>query len=276
MRFSINTVAGVATWLLLTACALTLAQLTWMILPAQPLPAPRAATVSLANASVRAPKLSDIAALHLFGQPAAPAATQTQNSHAQAPETSLNLTLRGVFSSARQEEAFAIIAVASQPDRPFRIGDKISGAAVLHEVLADRIVLEHAGRYETLRLPRDRLATLTPSAPSPNSKNLGGKLQALRAEIRQNPQSIMQLAQLQPARVDGQLRGYRLLPRQHHELFTAAGLTSGDIITAVNGASVTDPAQFANITQQLTSARSLQLSVERPSGMSEIITLDIN
>lgn len=274
--------ARAARWLtalLVIAVAASLAQLTWRLVPAPPLaPAPPAATKAAAGMAA-APRLASLAALHLFGAPqAAPPAAAAQ---IDAPETSLNLTLRGLFATDRKEASFAIIAEGRGTELPYRVGSSLPGGAVVHDILADRVVLERSGRYETLRLPKDRLESTatTPAAPSRDTALAPAavtQLRELRESVKSNPQELMNLAELQPVVQDGQLRGYRIRPRRHMEIFRAAGLTPNDVVTAVNGIPVTDPAQFAALTAQLSSATTLQLSVERPNGQHEEITINLN
>lgn len=272
--------AAAARWttaLLVVALGISLARLTWLLVPVAELPRAPLATAKAASIAA-APRLDSVAAMHLFGAPQAalkPAAAQIN-----APETSLNLTLRGLFAAARKESAFAIIAEGAGNERPYRIGAKLGGGAVVHDILPDRVVLERSGRYETLRLPKERLELSTAAASPPGSTGLtptlSGQLRDLRESIKNNPQELLNLAELQPVMQGGQLRGYRVRPRRHLELFNAAGLTANDVVTAVNGIPVTDPAQFAALNAQLSSASSLRLSVERPNGVREDISLDLN
>lgn len=276
LRPDATVVARWTTVLLVVALGISLAQLTWRLVPAPALPPAPPAAVSAISVSA-APRLDTVAALHLFGTPQA--APQPAAAQINAPETSLNLTLRGLFAAARKEAAFAIIAEGAGNERPHRIGSKLSGGAVVHDILPDRVVLERSGRYETLRLPKERLE-LSTAAAAPGSVGLtpamSGHLRDLREAIKNNPQELLNLAELQPVMQGGQLRGYRVRPRRHLDLFSAAGLTANDIVTAVNGIPVTDPAQFAALNAQLSSASALRLSVERPNGVREDISLDLN
>lgn len=272
------TAARWVTALLLLAFSVSLAQLTWLLLPAPPLPAAPVAAIRPAADGAAAPRLDNIAALHLFGETATLA--QPAASQVNAPETSLNLTLRGLFAAARKEAAFAIIAEGRGDERHFRIGDKVAGGAQVHDILPDRVVLERAGRYETLRLPKERLEMAAPpvqtTGDAPFTPALGARLRELRDGLKNNPQELMKLAEMQPVVQNGQLRGYRIRPRRHLELFQAAGLTQNDIVTGVNGIPVTDPAQFGALSAQLSSAATLRLSVERQNGMADEIVIDLN
>ncbi len=275
LRFDAVAAARWTTALLVIALGASLAQLTWLLLPA-PAGSPAPVAAAAAGRAAASPRLESVAALNLFGTPEAAARPTAQ---INAPETSLNLTLRGLFAAARKEAAFAIIAEGAGNERHFRIGDKIAGGAVVQDILPDRVVLERAGRYETLRLPRERLDTGAQGAgraPSTLTPTMTGQLRELRDAMRGNPQELLNLAEMQPVVQDGRLRGYRIRPRRHEELFRAAGLSPNDVITGVNGIPVTDPAQFAALSAQLSNASTLLLSVERPNGARDEISIDLN
>ena len=88
---------------------------------------------------------------HLLGryQPKMTAAAS-----ANAPDTQMNLILKGVLAGGAKI-AFAIIAQGQGGAEDFYgIGDQVSGA-ILREVHADRVILERNGRFETLRLPEE-------------------------------------------------------------------------------------------------------------------------
>ncbi len=148
---------------LVSALAYSGAQLAWQVVPApEPLPVvalrPLQATEGdPAGAAPRA-SLAQVARLHLFGEadnsppPPAPVSVPEQ----KAPETRLNLTLRGVFASTVDEQSVALIAKGSAQEELFRIGQTVDGGAVLHKVHATYVVLLRGGREETLSLPQER------------------------------------------------------------------------------------------------------------------------
>lgn len=268
--------AGWLTVLLVIAIGASVAQLTWLLVPTAAAPVAPPPAPKIASGGT-APRLGSLAALHLFG---APTATTQSTAQINAPETSLNLTLRGLFATARKEAAFAIIADGGGNEIPYRIGDGVPGGAVVQDILADRVVLERAGSYETLRLPKERMEGMAPAVAPTSRPALApaavSQLRELRESVKNNPQEIMKLAEMQPVVQDGQLRGYRIRPRRHMETFTAAGLTPNDVVTAVNGIPVNDPTQFGTLSEQLSNANILQLSVERPNGQREEISINLN
>lgn len=81
---------------------------------------------------------------HLFGRAAGAGSL---------PETSLQLTLRAVFTATDPQAASAVIEAADGKAQVIRVGNSVSGGAVLKEVHANRVVIERDGALETLVFP---------------------------------------------------------------------------------------------------------------------------
>ncbi len=95
-----------------------------------------------------------IAASHLFGVPAPEHKPDPEN----APETRLRMSLIGLISSDDPRMARALIRVNSSPVKGYRVGEQIAGTdARLHRVENLRVLLERAGAFESLALPRTDL-----------------------------------------------------------------------------------------------------------------------
>jgi general secretion pathway protein C len=120
----------------------------------QPAPTPSDPSRSTAGARAIAPQVS-IAEFNLFGA--------TQNvpaiaaSAVDVPETKLNLTLEGVFTSDGKSGSTAIVADAKQPGELYHIGDTLPGKVILSAVYDDHIVIQRGTRYETLRFSEEAL-----------------------------------------------------------------------------------------------------------------------
>lgn len=273
------TAPSAARWFTLLATillAVSLAQLTWFLLPVRESSDIPRRPVQSAGPGPADARLANTPAIYLFGTTLQGTADQAPP---DAPDTSLNLTLRGIFAASRREEAHAIIASGADNEKHYAIGDAVTAGVRIHDILTDRVLLERNGRYETLRLPRERLASTQPNAhTATTSLDAAGKneLRNLRDALLKNPRELMNLGEIQTVVQNGQLRGYRIQPRRHQKLFAEAGLGSEDVITHLNGIPVTDPRQFAALAAQLGNATTLQLSVIRPSGSSEDISIDLN
>lgn len=270
--------------LLVVLLAYSLAQLTWRVWPApeQPEAPPRAVLPSAAQ--VQQPVGMQIADRHLFGVFQSDQAADT----GPPPETPLNLTLRGVFATEGQQNAYAIIADAQGKEEGYPLEAQLPGGAVLKEIHPDRVILTRGGRSEALNLPREALlsgpvaaasqgliqaAPLPAPPPAPQPAPAQGApaagpdnssvLRNYRAALKANPQSMAGLFPLEPVEAGGKLAGYRLLGGGDPALLGRFGLAAGDVVTAVNGVTLDSPAKASDALQNLSGARDLSLLVVR-------------
>lgn len=196
-------------------------------------------------------RLNSVSRLHLFGLSQGNAKASKVN----ITKTKLRLALKGVFASTNPLQAFAIIAQSvSAPGRTFKVGERLPSGAVLHEVRATEVILSRNGRLESLALPRKTLNNI-PIVTSRNStsrqrsvrtmpNNL--RLRKIRDTFKKSPQKFMEKARLEPviSRVDGSTEGYTF---NHNDplVMRSLGLQPSDVITAINGISITNNASGA-------------------------------
>ena len=217
-----------------------------------------------------------------------------------APETRLPLVLRGVLAASEAGLGQAVIELRNSQDL-YQVGDEIpvSGEVVLAKVLSNLIVLDNGGRYEILRLfdegqlvvPLTRLdaqpSTLGPAvmAPvdevsttasaegrgsSPAAADLGAQY---RERLYRDPQSLAEVVRVEAVREGTQLQGYRIHPGKAAQEFSALGFESGDLVTAINGLSLTDPANTMRLYQAMRSASEASFELQRKG---ESVTLNVN
>ncbi|MCF6337561.1 MAG: type II secretion system protein GspC [Gammaproteobacteria bacterium] len=279
--------------LLVVLLAQSLAQLTWQVLPSQssePLLLPRASFQS--NAKAAQPRASDINRIgqwHLFGEiqkvSSVPMAQMTE-----APDTRLNLQLHGLLASSDPAEARAIIADGKGVEEAYAIDQKLPGNAVLREIYADRVILEHRGRLETLRLPKDEIVSAMVSrTAAQNTSRARGRgitqagtadnaalLRQYRDALMSEPQTLMNLVNASPVtdRATGRLKGYRIRPGKDRKLLGRFGLKSGDVVTGVNGVALDNPIKALEIMRDLSTADSVTLDVER-NGVMESFAFQV-
>lgn len=253
-----------------------LAQLTWqLLLPAAPVTvALPAGTVAASAPAPTVDRGRELARLHLFGEAAA-TPEAVEEVPRDAPETRLRLTLRGLFAARDPRQALAIVAEPGGDEKAYRVGDALPGGAELSEIHADRIILSRAGRYETLRLPReealDGMAAAAPAGDAGLPEDPGQLLQHYRQALRENPQSLVSLVRPMPVQENGQLVGFRLLPGQDRAFLGKLGLRAGDIVTGINGQALDNPASGLQALQALQSATSVNLEIRRGQ---QTLTLD--
>ncbi|WP_175452508.1 type II secretion system protein GspC [Thiohalomonas denitrificans] len=264
------------TGVLVILLAYALAQGTWRLIPDPVLPESSVIrSGASAEASSTASGLEDVADLHLFGQPS----SQHQPVAAvpiDAPETRLNLILRGLFTADRPEDGAAIIADSQGNERFYLNGDQLPGGAQLKEVHADRVILARGGRFETLKLPKASESGISLDEVSGTGGAASGvrqlpELRSYREKILANPTSAFDLVKMRPVSENGRLKGYRVSPGKDRELFRKAGLRSGDVVTGINGMGLDDPARTQEVFKQLTSASQLNLVVERGGRQQHIV-----
>jgi len=202
-----------------------------------------------------------------------------------AKETRLALTLQGVVASTEQEKARAIIE-AKREQAQYAVGDELPIRGVkLAKILPDRVVLDNKGRYELLTLfdpsespiaasaparpvataPRSRPATSTAAATIDrrNDAELTRLAESYRQRLYENPQSLAQVVNIAPERNGSELIGYRVRPGRDSEQFSALGFKQNDIVTGVNGISLSDPSKAIEIYQAMKTANEATFEVLR-------------
>lgn len=102
------------------------------------------------------PALSQLAELHLLGY------NVSGQDISSLPKTTLELDIKGIFSSPSPQMGSAIIATKDGPDHVYIVGDTLPGGAVLLDVYEDCVILKRAGQLEVLNLPQNFLPTQKP------------------------------------------------------------------------------------------------------------------
>ncbi len=276
-----------------------LAKLTWRLIPAEAPPAPstpvpglNVSPTSSAPSHQRADP-AQLANLHLFGQ----AAPDNTESVANAPDTRLDLTLRGVLAADDEGAARAIIANPGGDEQVYTVGAATPGNATLKQIFLDRVILFSNGRNETLRLPKDDVAPGSGFGAEPSSFDLGvqGDVQiqdyatdqtssyepppqdygALRDQLVNNPETLQQQLGITPAAEQDKLIGLRINPPNGGQLAAQIGLKPDDVIVAVNGVRLNDPTRGVEAAQQLTQSSEVKLTVLR-NGKEQQLSINMN
>jgi general secretion pathway protein C len=71
------------------------------------------------------------------------------------PETNLRLTLRGVLAAEGEFPGSALVEDESRNTEAYLVGDTLPGNARLRTVLANRVIIERAGKLENLYFPEN-------------------------------------------------------------------------------------------------------------------------
>ncbi len=271
---------GVVPLLFCVLLAQQAAQLTWrLLLPPSPVttswrPTPLAVTNGQSN---NGPELQEILNIPLFGRYQAPIQSPSRLATITAPKTRLSLTLSGLVTSSEPTASMAIIAKGNQQESYF-IGNHIADTRVrLHQILADRVILDNEGTLEALYLDKEPAASrvVQPrSSEPPHKKPLNDELEQQGTELLANPTRLTELVNISPAQRDGGLVGYRITPGKSPELFNSVGLEPNDLAVSINGYDLTDNDQAMLMLAELPGLTEVSMMVERNGQLQQIfITL---
>jgi len=260
---------------LLIVMGVMAARLTWTLWVGPVKPSVTADRLSASAAKTTSPsalatRLADLAP---FGR----AERQAGASPEKGPVRTSHLALRleGVISGTGRP--LAIIRVGGQV-KVFQVGDRVTGNAYLHAIEPMRVLLENNGHLESVKLPRSQGNPLSGQPPTagilsggPSSGNLPPVQQFL-----DKPQKLLDYVSFMPVRRNGKVYGYRLRARSGQvNLLPRLGLSSGDIITRVNGKALSDPAVLAQVLPALRSGRPVRAQVMHDGKPTEV-TIDLS
>ena len=278
LRHIVARLPSITVILMLTLLAYTASQLIWLIMtPASDsmVKEPNILPPSNTRTEKKPNYAAEISGRHLFGK----AETQkADDKPIEAPETQLNLKLRGLYATSQEAKGYALIASGSSEEKLYGINDELPGNTKLSAVYPDRVILERGGQFETLFLLETKSTGsgkfTAPSRSSPSPAAMGRKLLAkkfgpdsevskMRKEILKNPAKLAELVNAVPAMEDGQFVGFRVITKKSHPVFKDLNIRSGDIITQVNGIDIDSPEKGLQVLQQLSTAQQVQVTLQR-------------
>ncbi len=279
--------------LLTVVLSLTLARLFWLVFAPGPQAAPASQTVLMRPAMQMsggdaAVDIAALKALYLFGNIDAQPAEQASQQAVEQPivlaaeETKLDLVLRGVVDSSEPDAARAIIARNNQQDI-YAPGDTlpVGNRVTLDRVLADRVILNNSGRYESLLLYEEGAAFESDTArQSPQTlRQRPRRAIQVPESVKQAlesgnvPGSINDVIKLTVAREGNQVIGYRVRPGRYRQLFDQLGFKAGDVVTHVNGLAVDDPSKAMSVYREVRTADAARFDLLRED---QVITLEVD
>jgi len=256
-----------ATWLLALALGVQAAMIVTNLAGADRAPAP--GMIAAASRAQRAPV--DIAAItntHLFG--VAPAAAGGNG--ANAPQTNMPLVLTGVIAANDPRGGLAILGPSIAATKVYAVGDNIAGGARLHAVYSDHVLLDRGGVIEALALPRQLAGSAPP--PSVYAAPTQAPMQRMRELVSRDPGIIGDIMRPEPVFAGGKQQGFRVYPGRDREAFVRLGLRPGDLVTAIDGTPLDDPARGEQILSTLGSSSEAHVTVLR-NGQQQDLTLDL-
>lgn len=171
--------------------------------------------------------------------------------------TSLLLTLFGVRSNEITGAGSAIIGSDDGVQASYLVGQEVQPGVKLHSVGFDHVTLENNGSLEKLYLdqsvPAEVIAPQAVTSASSPAIAASGDLQV-------NPQTLVASIGLAPRNEGGRVTGLVVSVTDNVSLVRSAGLIQGDIITKVNGKTVSSGNEIAS---QIRPGARLSLEIER-------------
>jgi general secretion pathway protein C len=255
-------------------------------------------TTGSARTGAETVDIDRMVAWHLFGKPGvaapsvAPVTPIAESSRAGiekgARETRLKLKLRGIVASSEDGLGHAIIE-AKTKQLVYAVGDKLPapGKVVLAKVMPRQVVLDNGGKYELLVLFEETaLDKAVGSTPAPNpqadasppvenraDEETTRLAQSYRERLYQNPQSLAEVVNVSAVREGSTLLGYRVSPGKDQEQFAQLGFKPGDLVTAVNGVSLDNPANTMVLYNNMRNAQEAVFDLQRED---QQLTLSVN
>ncbi len=277
----------------LAACALAGLLCIWLLVRVIWLLVPRgsdSAAAPVMPTATSATPAASVAQWHLFGNAqSVDLAARALN----APQTALKLVLHGTLALPDPKHGIAIIADEQNVEHGYNVGDTVAGSAKLAEVYTDHVVLSHDGVAESLLLPRPEersaapgaersvarapgtAASVPPGHASSTSNSNSARARSPGALVRSNAADLMRQVRFEPVFDGGRIAGARLSGSgAAAALMNQIGLKPTDMVTAVNGTPLSSVSNPQQLLDQLGSASSLQITVQR-DGRPATLTLNL-
>ena len=265
--------------LLIIWIAYMLASLTWELLS----PVESVDEIEVLTESAPAPVnpdrqlISQMPSWHLMGVALQGSQPVQTNTPVDAPETKLNLILKGALASNDPNHARAIIADPRGKEEQYAVGEQLPGNAELSEIHPDRVILKRNGRFETLRLPKDKRSSNTVASRTVSARPKASprqRLNSARQQLQRGSPNLSNLVRATPKRGEnGKTIGYTLSPGRDPDLFAQVGLQEGDVAIQINDIKLDNPTNSARALKSMQSGESVSVTVMR-NDQEEVLSLE--
>ena len=92
--------------------------------------------------------------------------------------------------------------------------------------------------------------------------------------MNDDPGLVADIMRPQPVFAQGKQRGYRVYPGRNRQAFVRLGLRPGDLVTAINGTPLDDPARGQDVFRTIGSSNEAHVTVMR-NGQQQDLTLNM-
>jgi len=245
-------------------------------------PAPGRAAIGSFSAEAERPRGGDYRLLTTFDPFHRAAAPVAEAQTEAARETTLDLKLFGVRAGLPNggndggndgqddRQGSAIIRTPDKKQGAFKAGDVIMDGVTLKSILPDRVVISHRGVLENLFLDEDSQTLIAAANSHKTVTQEKQKSRESNGMVSMDEDRLMAAINARP-RLTGQgVEGFVLTPGQDPALFNELGLVAGDVLLAVNGNRLDSAERARDLKDQLRTAQSIQLEIER-DGKKKVI-----
>ncbi|ARN74836.1 type II secretion system protein GspC [Oceanicoccus sagamiensis] len=273
-------------WLLITLGQLTTVFIASDTMPVEAADPAEPATLKPASKT----DISQLQSINLFGVagavPLAPVESVpvADEMALNATKTKLKLSLEGIVYTPDDDESLAVIVYQNKQDQ-YYIGDKlpVGNKVTLARVMADHVILDNSGRYESLWLYDDEkkaagkgaAAVSRPASKAVTDKRNNNDATKLatgyRDRLYKNPSSLAEVLRISPAQKNGQMLGYRVSAGRDRKQFAALGFKANDIVTSINGIELDEPSKALQIYKLMRTAKEATFVVDRNGSPVEVL-----
>ncbi len=238
----------------------------------------------------KAINIGTMSSWNLFGAAVIAPAGLKKGVHAEnAPDTTLQIRLEGVFRSDIEALSAAIISEGGKEGVLYRVGQTLPQGAEIVAVEATRVLLRLNGKIEALRFPKtegDKAIVLShlnaeekksyvfppkkgeprgsSSLPQPLSGDPSQVITQLQAQLKNDSGELLKSFGLQSlGKEEG--GGYRVTAQTPKEFVQMLGLKKGDIVRAINGQVLGDISQDQLLLDQVMAEKSVRVEIQRGS-----------
>ncbi len=248
--------------------------------------------INTSKSSVSSINVNTLVQKHLFGDVEKTVEKPVEVQAAR--ETRLNLTLRGTYAATNNSNSNSIIEDGKGKQEVYFVGDKlkVAGRVFLRQVYLDKVILETNGVMEELRLkdslPRENKTVSRKNAviksdkkrvdDKRNNKQITESLNKYKEQFQDDPLSLVGLVNYKP-KLDsnGEMLGIEISPGKDKRLFTQLGLRRRDLITAINGVSLSNPQDALQLMTDIQNMQELQVDISRGNEtVSLMLNMDAN
>jgi len=236
-----------------------MAGLLWLIAGQDQAALAKPTPVSSAAAPVNVDS-SRLASFTIFKAPVIESVSQNAN----APDTSLQLKLDGVFASSSQSQSSAIISEQGQGiGKLYRVGQQVVGGAVLSAVYVDRVLLQRNGQEEVLRFIKSNLlGGDTPPVVSNPVASQADKAHSLLSNAIQRLDSDAS-SYLNEMGLIASQQGYEITDNTPSHIRRKLGLKAGDRVVRLNGQTLGNVQLDKNLLQQIQQTGRARIEIQR-------------